>query len=423
MSHGVVPPSEALPGGGNGRLDGSDASEMDALLASAAADRRLSPAQPAIPGAAGPSGSSPAALLAAARGMLQRGWDGLSGLWPGASADASGRDSKDVARPGERRANGRGAYLPLYQNGGGAGANGARLNGGIGSSISDTNHRPPANANGDSAPATDAADVNGIESAEDDPKEERWDSLDLETVDNAVARATATADTAASAVWQSVLKWSMVFSLGILTALAAFAVNLAVENLAGFKFWVTLGLLTRRWYLTSFIGASSDGYSTMTSFMRFFRRCLILFSRLAMEHCTPPWLACTLPSHLQLHDMFSALYHSAPRYSAVYLASNCALVAGALRLTALWAPEAAGSGIPEVKSYLNGIDVPGLFAWRTLAVKLIGSVGAVAGGLATGKEGPFVHAGACLAALLSQARGRWLVITVECQFWFEHPDV
>lgn len=37
-------------------------------------------------------------------------------------------------------------------------------------------------------------------------------------------------------------------------------------------------------------------------------------------------------------------------------------------------------------------------------VKLLGSVGAVAGGLAVGKEGPFVHAGACLGALLSQVR-------------------
>jgi chloride channel 7 len=39
---------------------------------------------------------------------------------------------------------------------------------------------------------------------------------------------------------------------------------------------------------------------------------------------------------------------------------------------------------------------------RTLLVKLAGSVGAVAGGLAVGKEGPFVHAGAAIGALLSQ---------------------
>jgi chloride channel 7 len=50
--------------------------------------------------------------------------------------------------------------------------------------------------------------------------------------------------------------------------------------------------------------------------------------------------------------------------------------------------------------------VPGIFLLRTLLVKLAGSVGAVAGGLAVGKEGPFVHAGACIGALLSQVRTR-----------------
>jgi H+/Cl- antiporter ClcA len=46
------------------------------------------------------------------------------------------------------------------------------------------------------------------------------------------------------------------------------------------------------------------------------------------------------------------------------------------------------------QAYLNGIDVPSIFLFKTLVVKLTGSVGAVAGGLAVGKEGPFVHAGA-----------------------------
>jgi H+/Cl- antiporter ClcA len=58
-----------------------------------------------------------------------------------------------------------------------------------------------------------------------------------------------------------------------------------------------------------------------------------------------------------------------------------------------------------LQAYLNGIDVPGIFLWKTLVVKLTGAVGAVAGGLAVGKEGPFVHAGACLGALLSQVGG------------------
>jgi hypothetical protein len=53
-----------------------------------------------------------------------------------------------------------------------------------------------------------------------------------------------------------------------------------------------------------------------------------------------------------------------------------------------------------VQAYLNGIDVPSIFFFKTLVVKLSGSVGAVAGGLAVGKEGPFVHAGARQEAVI-----------------------
>lgn len=44
---------------------------------------------------------------------------------------------------------------------------------------------------------------------------------------------------------------------------------------------------------------------------------------------------------------------------------------------------------------------------QTLLVKFLGSIGSVAGGLAIGKEGPLVHIGACIAALLSQASATW----------------
>lgn len=70
--------------------------------------------------------------------------------------------------------------------------------------------------------------------------------------------------------------------------------------------------------------------------------------------------------------------------------------------TDVWLCAAHFAAVSCVQAYLNGIDVPGIFLWKTLVVKLLGSVGAVAGGLAVGKEGPFVHAGACLGALLTQ---------------------
>lgn len=54
----------------------------------------------------------------------------------------------------------------------------------------------------------------------------------------------------------------------------------------------------------------------------------------------------------------------------VFFSYNLALTIFASTITALVAPAAAGSGIPEVKAYLNGVDAPGIFSIRTLIVKV-----------------------------------------------------
>ena len=59
-------------------------------------------------------------------------------------------------------------------------------------------------------------------------------------------------------------------------------------------------------------------------------------------------------------------------------------------------------GIPEVKCFLNGLDIPGLVRFKTLLCKTVGIVFAVCAGLPLGKEGPMVHAGAIVAAGVSQ---------------------
>lgn len=67
-------------------------------------------------------------------------------------------------------------------------------------------------------------------------------------------------------------------------------------------------------------------------------------------------------------------------------------------------PITAGSGIPQVKSYLNGVKIPRIVRIKTLAVKAIGVITSVVGGLAGGKEGPMIHAGAVVAAGISQGK-------------------
>ena len=83
------------------------------------------------------------------------------------------------------------------------------------------------------------------------------------------------------------------------------------------------------------------------------------------------------------------------------------LVFAAIATGFVWIePIAAGSGIPEVKCYLNGIDLPNIGAPMTLVCKVLGVICSVSAGLPVGKEGPMVHSGAVVATTLSSGRTR-----------------
>ncbi|KAK2587410.1 hypothetical protein KPH14_003124 [Odynerus spinipes] len=88
----------------------------------------------------------------------------------------------------------------------------------------------------------------------------------------------------------------------------------------------------------------------------------------------------------------------------IWLISNIIPVFIGAILVSYIEPVAAGSGIPQVKCYLNGIKVPRVVRIKTLAVKTIGVVCTVVGGLAGGKEGPMIHSGAIVAAGISQGK-------------------
>lgn len=67
------------------------------------------------------------------------------------------------------------------------------------------------------------------------------------------------------------------------------------------------------------------------------------------------------------------LYCFQYRYLKAFLTfagCNIGLAAAAGALCAFVAPAAAGSGIPEVKAYLNGVDAPSILAPTTLIVKV-----------------------------------------------------
>ncbi|BAY09057.1 chloride channel protein [Calothrix sp. NIES-2098] len=67
-----------------------------------------------------------------------------------------------------------------------------------------------------------------------------------------------------------------------------------------------------------------------------------------------------------------------------------------------FAPEASGSGIPQVKATLA--NVPMTLSWRVAAVKLVSAIIALGSGITLGRQGPTVQVGAGLAAGMS----RWV---------------
>jgi len=59
--------------------------------------------------------------------------------------------------------------------------------------------------------------------------------------------------------------------------------------------------------------------------------------------------------------------------------------------------EVEGSGIPEIKAIIAGIQIPKYLNLNTGLAKIFGLMAALIAGLPVGREGPFIHLSACIA--------------------------
>jgi len=94
--------------------------------------------------------------------------------------------------------------------------------------------------------------------------------------------------------------------------------------------------------------------------------------------------------------------HFVRAFAVLYLRQT--LFAAWASLAVMIEPMSGGSGIPEVKCFLNGIDLPRINDLKTGVCKILGVIGSVSAGLPVGKEGPMVHSGSVIATTVTTSR-------------------
>lgn len=144
------------------------------------------------------------------------------------------------------------------------------------------------------------------------------------------------------------LKWILAFLVGLLTGIIATLINLAVENIAGYKLLAAVSFIEKERFV-AFLTTLSMLYSPTSIKISYYS----LFNSLWQQKQCVGIMWC--------------------RYlmGFIYLAgANLLLTTVASVLCVCFAPTAAGPGIPEIKAYLNGVDTPNMFGATTMIVKV-----------------------------------------------------
>jgi H+/Cl- antiporter ClcA len=194
-------------------------------------------------------------------------------------------------------------------------------------------------------------------------------------------------------------RWVLTFLIGIVQALVATCCNLASKWLSRRKFRVVYGLLNP--LTPSFLSPDNDGMSIETDDIG------NMFYDVGLDDGATQ--ADEDPSASAGTTEWVAAFLAFAAYQTFFAAIASLFV--------WWEPVSGGSGIPEIKCFLNGIDLPRVVRVKTLLCKVVGVTFSVAAGLPVGKEGPMVHSGAVVAAGISQGKTRfWGVDTSFSKF-------
>lgn len=193
-------------------------------------------------------------------------------------------------------------------------------------------------------------------SEEEKIKMGEFESLDFGVIDNQILREFNRKTTHFEHMLKTFGKWFICFNIGVMTGIIAYGIKYFMDHIVEFKLDITNRYIRQNYYII-------------------------------------PGL--------------------------IYMGLNMALVILSVLVIFLVGPLGAGSGIPEVKGYLNGVRIPGSLNIKTLFGKIVSLMLSYSSGLFLGPEGPMVHIGAMVGSAVGQMKSKTLKIYPKI-FWRYH---